>query len=110
MQKLHAELRAAASETQLPEAEEREAEEHEAGDSEAEDRQVSPTNRLLGQTPVARLQVSGDAAFKAAHPCLAQLNFSIRLILHLLGGGCQDSHINQMPELDTDTLELRAGE
>ena len=97
-------------EVSVSQREEREAEEHEAGDSEAEECQVSPTNRLLGQTPVARMQVSGDAAFKAAHPCLAQLNFSIRLILHLLGGGCQDSHINQMPELDTDTLELRAGE
>jgi len=35
---------------------------------------------LLSRRPTPVCGKGGDAAFKAAHPCLAQLNFSIRLI------------------------------
>ena len=71
--------------------------------------QAHSINRLLGQKPVKRLLVSSDAAFIEEYPPLVQLDFAIRLNLHLLAGGSQESHLNQMPQLDTDRIELRPG-
>ena len=61
--------------------------------------QAHSINRLLGQKPVKRLLVSSDAAFIEEYPPLVQLDFAIRLNLHLLAGGSQESHLNQMPGL-----------
>ena len=109
-QKIHCEIRAAQQEKEqeLEEEEEQEEEQEQEQEQEQEEGEAC-RNSLLYQKPVKSMLVSSDAAFREEHPALAELDFSIRLNLHLLGGGSQQAHLNEMPVLDTDRIELRPG-
>ena len=70
--------------------------------------QVAKVNSLLSLRPVLRLCVPDVAQRNTA---LAQLDFSIRLYLHLSQGGSatHKCHLRNMQKLDLDVLDIRPG-
>ena len=69
---------------------------------------AGPPTVLMGQRPTVRMRLLD---VRRSHPELAQLEFAIRLYLHLAQSPLNDEnvHLADMPSLASDVLDMRPG-